>query len=160
MTALDTCPAADDIVLCLSELATNAVRHSASARPGGTFTVHAQIIDGAGVFLEVTDNGGPWQPAEDDGLMHGLGIARSLAASLSIGGGAASGWVVSAWFSWNPADQAAARHQSEHHPRSRRSKTSLPRSVISGQRAAMTTTGMSCPAANCCGTASPALTRN
>jgi anti-sigma regulatory factor (Ser/Thr protein kinase) len=108
------CPAADDIVLCLSELATNAARHSASARPGGTFCVTADVVEGAGVHLDVTDDGGPWRPGSDgDGRMHGLGIVRALAVSLSINGGPATGWTVCTWFGWHPhdsrPDQAAAR---------------------------------------------------
>jgi serine/threonine-protein kinase RsbW len=99
--ALGSCPESEDVILCLSELATNAVWHSASARPGGTFTVYAQIIVGAGVYLEVRDDGGPWLPEVNDDRMHGLGIVRSLAASMSIGGDAATGWVVTAWFGWN-----------------------------------------------------------
>ena len=46
--------AADDAVLCLSELASNSVIHSASRQPGGTFTVRA-AIDGGGVRVEVED---------------------------------------------------------------------------------------------------------
>jgi anti-sigma regulatory factor (Ser/Thr protein kinase) len=108
------CPAADDIVLCLSELATNAARHSASAGPGGIFRVAADVIEGAGVHLDVTDEGGPWRPGSDgDGRMHGLGIVRALAVSVSINGGAAAGWTVCTWFAWYPdasqPDQAATR---------------------------------------------------
>jgi len=44
-------------VLCLSELAANAVRHSASRHPGGTFTVSARIHPGSHVHIEVTDSG-------------------------------------------------------------------------------------------------------
>jgi len=102
MTAvLDSCPAVDDIVLCLSELTGNAVQHSASSRPGGTFTVQAKIISGAGVYLEVSDDGGPWRPSGHDDHMHGLGIVRSLAASMSISGDADNGWVVTTWLGWN-----------------------------------------------------------
>lgn len=101
--ALGDCPAEDEIVLCLSELTSNAVEHSASARPGGTFNVRTKIISGAGVFLEVSDDGGLWVPGgDDDERMHGLDIVRSLAASMSIGGNSATGWVVAAWFGWNP----------------------------------------------------------
>src|SRR6266704_710975 len=35
---LADCPVADDAILCASELATNAVRHSRSGVSGGTFT--------------------------------------------------------------------------------------------------------------------------
>jgi serine/threonine-protein kinase RsbW len=97
------CPAADDIVLCLSELATNAVRHSASALPGGSFCVTADVIEGAGVHLDVTDNGGPWRPGDrdGDGRTHGLGIVRALAVSMSINGDQEAGWTVCAWFGWH-----------------------------------------------------------
>jgi serine/threonine-protein kinase RsbW len=100
---LTDCPAADDIVLCLSELATNAARHSASAEPGGIFLVTADVIEGAGVHLDVADNGGPWRPGSDgDGRMHGLGIVRELAVSVSVNGDAAAGWTVCTWFAWHP----------------------------------------------------------
>ena len=46
-------------MLCVSELATNAVLHSASRNPGGTFTVRAAVFDGC-VRIEVEDNGGAW----------------------------------------------------------------------------------------------------
>jgi hypothetical protein len=36
-TVLDDCPLADDVILCASELAANAVLLSRSRRPGGTF---------------------------------------------------------------------------------------------------------------------------
>ena len=63
---LAACPAANDAVLCVSELATNAVLHSASRNPGGTFTVRAAISDDH-VRIEVEDNGGTWdeQPPRD-----------------------------------------------------------------------------------------------
>jgi serine/threonine-protein kinase RsbW len=101
---LETCSAADDIVLCLSELATNAIRHSASAAPGGTFTVGAEIAAGIGVWLKVYDDGGAWpEPASEPGdRMHGLGIVRAVATSTSIDGYAATGWIVGAYFAWPP----------------------------------------------------------
>lgn len=53
-------PAADDAILCLSELATNAALHSRSREPGGSFQVRAER-HGSHVRVEVSDQGGPWQ---------------------------------------------------------------------------------------------------
>jgi anti-sigma regulatory factor (Ser/Thr protein kinase) len=58
-TILAGCPAADDAVLCLSELATNAIQHSRSRQPGGSFTVRAHQHHRR-LRIEVTDQGGPW----------------------------------------------------------------------------------------------------
>ncbi len=44
---LDGCPVADDVILCVSELATNAAVHSDSSRSGGTFTVRTESCPGA-----------------------------------------------------------------------------------------------------------------
>src|SRR5689334_21623361 len=79
------CPAADDVILCLSELATNAVLHSHSRRPGGTFTVRIEGRPGAYVRLEVEDDGGPWlAPAPDPGSGRGLDIIGALAAEWGV----------------------------------------------------------------------------
>lgn len=57
--AVDGCPVADDVVLLSSELATNAVLHSASG--GGTFRV--SVIAGSGrVRVEVHDLGSATLP--------------------------------------------------------------------------------------------------
>lgn len=52
-------PAADDALLCLSELASNSVMHSRSAQSGGHFTVratrHMDVLR-----VEVQDDGGHW----------------------------------------------------------------------------------------------------
>ena len=61
--ALDDCPMAEEIVLCLSELASNSVLHSASREAGGCFTVRAEIHHGERVRIEVRDDGGPARPA-------------------------------------------------------------------------------------------------
>ncbi len=101
-------PVADDAILCLSELAGNSVVHSASRRPGGTFTVSAEIHDGDHVRIEVHDVGGPWTgPSHTDGRPHGLDIVRALAADCGISGNALTGWTVWARLDW-PA--------SEHRP--------------------------------------------
>ncbi|GAA0365966.1 hypothetical protein GCM10010151_64880 [Actinoallomurus spadix] len=54
-------PSLDDVLLVLGELAVNAIRHTGSGRPGGTFTV-AVHRDAAGVFVSVTDQGAPSEP--------------------------------------------------------------------------------------------------
>jgi anti-sigma regulatory factor (Ser/Thr protein kinase)/DNA-binding XRE family transcriptional regulator len=97
-TILDGCPAADDALLCLSELATNALLHSRSREPGGCFTVHAQR-QGNHLRVEVHDQGGPWTPpvmtgpGEQNG--RGLAIVSQLAHSWGRSGDEA-GWTM--WF--------------------------------------------------------------
>jgi hypothetical protein len=95
------CPRSDDAVLIASELATNAIRHSASG--GAWFTLRVEVLPG-GVRVEVEDLGGPWRPnpqwweaakagccshgghgwdgetcSDDDGRPHGLDIVAALA---------------------------------------------------------------------------------
>lgn len=95
------CPVADDAVLCLSELASNSVVHSASRQPGGTFTVRARVREGEYVRIEVEDAGGPWnEHAHGDSRLHGLGIVRELAGSCGIRGNASTGWIAWAQLSW------------------------------------------------------------
>jgi anti-sigma regulatory factor (Ser/Thr protein kinase) len=90
------CPAADDAVLCVSELATNAVLHSASR----TFTVRAAIFDDH-VWVEVEDNGGHWEDRPHrDGRLHGLDIVRELAADCGRYGAPLTGWVAWARLEW------------------------------------------------------------
>ena len=71
---LDGCPAGDDALLCVSELATNAVLHSRSGRPGGRFTVRAAVRAGR-VRVEVGDEGGPWRLAGAENGQSGRGLA-------------------------------------------------------------------------------------
>jgi serine/threonine-protein kinase RsbW len=84
---LRDCPVADDVILCASELATNAAAHSRSRLPGGTFTVHAEITPGHHAKIEVEDNGGPWTPGMSDSTgHHRLDIVRALATDWGIDG--------------------------------------------------------------------------
>jgi serine/threonine-protein kinase RsbW len=81
------CPMADDVILCASELAANAAIHSNSRLPGGTFTVRVMISPGHYAWVEVEDNGGPWNPAINDPTRHhGLDIVRALATDWGIDG--------------------------------------------------------------------------
>src|SRR5215472_10031954 len=94
------CPAVDEVILCLSELAANAVVHSNSRRPGGTFTVRIESSPGAYIRFEVEDDGGPWlAPAPDPGSGRGLDIIRALAAEWGVVTNPA-GRIVWARFNW------------------------------------------------------------
>lgn len=92
----------DDVVLCASELATNAVRHSRSGLRGGTFTVRVTVAHGVSVRVDVEDDGGPWAPAlADPDRHHGLDIVGAVASELAIAGDD-HGRTVSAVLSWTP----------------------------------------------------------
>jgi serine/threonine-protein kinase RsbW len=94
------CPAADEVILCLSELAANAVLHSDSRRPSGTFTVRIDSCPGAYIRIEVADDGGPWLArAPDPGSGRGLDIIAELAAEWGVATSPA-GRAVWARFSW------------------------------------------------------------
>ena len=69
------CPAADDTVLIASELASNAVVHSASR--GEFFTVRAELHPDY-VWVEAEDLGGPWHCAQPDDRPHGLDVVEAL----------------------------------------------------------------------------------
>jgi anti-sigma regulatory factor (Ser/Thr protein kinase) len=92
---LDGFPLVDDVILCVCELATNAVRHSRSGGPGGRFVVRTEIHDGEYVWAEVEDQGGTWPgkaegtacaESEDDQRGHGLDIVAALASEWGIDG--------------------------------------------------------------------------
>jgi serine/threonine-protein kinase RsbW len=70
---LDGHPAASDAVLCLSELAANAVLHSLSRQPGGQFTVSVRLGYADRFRVEVEDEGGPWTRVNANGE-HGRGL--------------------------------------------------------------------------------------
>ena len=76
----DSDPAAETVVLLVSELVTNAVLHSQSGTPGGTVTVALCPLS-AGVLVQVRDDGGSSEPhlaeamAESTvGAEHGYGL--------------------------------------------------------------------------------------
>ncbi|WP_433248658.1 ATP-binding protein [Actinomadura nitritigenes] len=59
------CPVLDDVLLTVDELVVNALRHTRSGRPGGTFAV--DIVSWGGSFaVAVTDEGAPCEPAVAD----------------------------------------------------------------------------------------------
>lgn len=79
-------PCADIVVLLVSELVTNSIRHSDSRLPGGVVTV-AALTDDDEVRVEVIDRSGPTVPVVRDGVDsmaeggRGLQLVDTLAAS-------------------------------------------------------------------------------
>lgn len=90
-------PPASEALVCLSELVTNALQHSRSALPGGTFTVRAALST-AVLHVEVEDGGGPWEAHPDPTGQRGRGllIVSQFARAWGRAGDSDSGWVV--WF--------------------------------------------------------------
>jgi anti-sigma regulatory factor (Ser/Thr protein kinase) len=110
---LPDCEARCDVVTVAVELAANAVRHSASGRPGRFFAVEV-TYDGSVVGVAVADGGGPGQPKivgrpysdELDGFdEHGRGLRMVQELSVRTGViGGMRGRVVWAEVPW-PAEQ-------------------------------------------------------
>jgi serine/threonine-protein kinase RsbW len=96
---LDGGPAAGDALICLSELASNAVVHSRSSQAGGTFTVRVQLA-GQRLRVEVCDQGGPWhspgRASSGEPGGRGLLIVGQLASRWGCEGHSRTGWTV--WF--------------------------------------------------------------
>ena len=70
------CPAADDVVLIVSEFASNAVLHSLSR--AGEFGVRVELYPGY-LWLEIEDEGGDWICLPQDDRPHGLDIVSLIA---------------------------------------------------------------------------------
>jgi serine/threonine-protein kinase RsbW len=68
-------PALSDAILVASELATNAIVHSASR--GEFFTVRAELRADH-IWVEAEDLGGPWHRRPPDGRPHGLEVIEAL----------------------------------------------------------------------------------
>jgi anti-sigma regulatory factor (Ser/Thr protein kinase) len=80
---LGGCPARETVMTCVSELATNAIEHTASGR-GGIFTVEVGRPHDGVAFVAVTDAGSPGPPAvrsADDFAEDGRGLALVAACS-------------------------------------------------------------------------------
>jgi serine/threonine-protein kinase RsbW len=81
-------PACDDAVLVASELASNAIAHSASRKAGGRFVVHAAALRSGNAGVIVTDEGGTLRlpictdPDAESG--RGLVVVRALSCSFRI----------------------------------------------------------------------------
>jgi anti-sigma regulatory factor (Ser/Thr protein kinase) len=64
-TLLHDCALVDDVLLVVDELVVNALRHTGSGRPGGSFAVEIRR-ECAEVVVMVTDQGCPTEPAPTD----------------------------------------------------------------------------------------------
>lgn len=84
---LGDCPKADDVILICSELCTNAIIHSNSAKPGGYFILRTEVHEDEYVWIEVEDQGGPWlEGGRDDEHGRGLEVVAALADDWDIEG--------------------------------------------------------------------------
>lgn len=94
---LASCPAGDDAVLVMSELAANAVRHSRSSDAGGRFTARLLTVPGRHVYGEMEDGGSDWdgnlrRSARD---ASGLDLVLTLSTTCGV---AADGPARVVWF--------------------------------------------------------------
>jgi anti-sigma regulatory factor (Ser/Thr protein kinase) len=97
---------AGDAVLCVSELAANAVIHSNSRFAGGRFTVAAERYSDGRFRIKVLDQGGRWIERAKAGREHlGLMIVSRLASAWGIHGGGLYSRTV--WFELRPLPTSA-----------------------------------------------------
>jgi hypothetical protein len=103
---LRNCPMADDVILLMSELGGNAVRHSRSQEAGGTFTARLLDIPRQYVLGEIEDGGSDWNGDLQRSARDASGLDLLLKLSDACGvSGDASRRVV--WFRLRyPADSA------------------------------------------------------
>ncbi|MEV4254670.1 ATP-binding protein [Spirillospora sp. NPDC049652] len=91
---LHGCPALDDILLVLDELAVNAVRHTRSGDDGGYFTVELSR-DVRQVVVGVADQGGACEPR-----VRRLGVPGDLESLAECGRGLLTVDALAARWSW------------------------------------------------------------
>lgn len=105
--ALAGCPARDTLVTCASELAANAIRHTASGA-GGLFAVEVRRPAPGVARVAVTDAGGPCEPSVPaDGDPNelaeggrGLALVAALASDWGhqmVPGGGRTVWAEATW---------------------------------------------------------------
>jgi serine/threonine-protein kinase RsbW len=82
---LTDCPMADDVILLMSELGANAVRHSDSGRDGGTFTARLVDLPGEYVLGVVEDGGSDWDGDFPHSARNASGLHLLLALSADCG---------------------------------------------------------------------------
>jgi serine/threonine-protein kinase RsbW len=109
------CPVLDDVLLMVSELASNAVRHTASGDRDGWFDLTVVLI-GGGLMISVADSGGSSEPVIANCGGRPCGDAATGGRGLLIVDTLARKWGHSGdelgrvvWFSveWEPGPEAA-----------------------------------------------------
>jgi serine/threonine-protein kinase RsbW len=117
------CPAetVQDILVCATELAANAVLHSRSGLPGGHFSVEVACA-GQSACVTVEDSGGPWAEPGNGGVDaecgRGLSVVAALSTDMGISGDAVGRM---AWFCcrWGTSEEAfSGNGRSVHSPTS------------------------------------------
>jgi anti-sigma regulatory factor (Ser/Thr protein kinase) len=105
---LDGCPALDDLLLVADEFCANAVTHSKSGQPGGSFDVHVHAAIDDHVRVEVRDNGGRWLDSGHDDRPHGLAIVAAVAGdgNWGVDGDDLTGHTVWARLDWTHRREA------------------------------------------------------
>jgi hypothetical protein len=83
---LADCPVAGDAVQLLSELSANAIAHTDSGSPGGSFTVRVQDYPDSYVWGEVEDQGSTWDGdlSRSARRPHGLYLLTHLASDCGV----------------------------------------------------------------------------
>ena len=109
------CPIADDVVLVVSELAVNAILHSDSGQPDGTFTVRLRHACGDYVHAEVQDQGSMWDGdlAASARHPHGLYLVAAVSAACGTAPGPGRSCLV-----WARLDDLAAARPASAAPHS------------------------------------------
>jgi len=82
---LSGCTLTDDVLTLVSELADNAVIHSDSRRPGGTFTVRLTHHHGSHIRAEVQDQGSSWDGDLTASARHPHGLYLLVALATCCG---------------------------------------------------------------------------
>ena len=79
------CPMADDVILLMSEIGANAVRHTGSGSEGGIFTARLLDVPGEYVLGVVEDGGSDWDGNLKDSAREASGLYLVLALSVDCG---------------------------------------------------------------------------
>jgi len=108
-SCLPGCPSVYEAMVCVDELAANAIQHSRSGLPGGTFTVRVTTEPGRWLRVEVEDAGPvlravPADPDPADVDEHGRGLVLVDTLADEVGGGIGRWWFR---MTWGPAAAAS-----------------------------------------------------